>query len=260
MPRPRENPYYCDPWKGGEPYGPKELIRLERSCQIIRDHAARPAPGRPCRILDVGCGTGPLHQWLGDEQFQIVGLEISTKAAEIAARHYHQCKVTDLTEPWPIEQRSFDAVHAGAVMEHVMDWHAPLNHANTALRDGGLIVISVPNLRYWKEIRRLIMGRQPHWINKMEHVHAYTPGFLCDLVSLHGFEVTSLQADRVNLPLLKWAEPRLCRWCARIGSVLILAARLTRRARVEDATLKHLFPDHTTVALDSIDVTPPTTT
>lgn len=50
-------------------------------------------------------------------------------------------------------------------MEHVPAWHARLSQANTALRDGGLLVVAIPNLRYWKALRRLLRGRGrgPEW-------------------------------------------------------------------------------------------------
>jgi len=240
-------------WHGDKPYNEKETVRLSRVCELLGE--LLPAtPGRRTDVLDVGCGVGPLRPFLPAEEYRIVGLEISAQAAKIARGNYDACEVCDAEQPWPVEPESFDAVHAGAVMEHVLDWHAPLNHANGALRDGGLIVIAVPNLRYWKEIRRLIHGRQPHWLQCMKHVHAYTPAFLKELVSIHGFEPIAIEADRVNLPLLGRKSRWVCRRLAGWGSVLILAARLTRRVRVEDRDRAADLPNHKPVACRSIEV------
>lgn len=240
-------------WHGDKPYDAKETIRLRRACELLRE--LLPAtPGRRRDVLDVGCGIGPLRPFLPAEEFRIVGLEISAQAAELARQNYDACEVCDAEQPWPIEPASVDGVHAGAVMEHVLDWHAPLNHANRVLRDDGLIVIAVPNLRYWKEIRRLIRGRQPHWLRCMKHVHAYTPTFLKELVGIHGFAPVAVEADRVNLPLLprksRWVRRRFAGW----GSVLILAARLVRRVRVEDRDRAADFPNHKPVACRSIEI------
>ncbi len=246
-------------WKvshGDAPYDREESVRLERACEAFRRHAECPGSGRRYRILDVGCGIGPLRRWLPAERFEIVGLDRLADAVAIAREHYDECKVADLERDWPVEPASFDGVHAGAFLEHVADWHGPLNQANRALRQEGLIVASVPNLRYWKEIRRLIRGGQPHWLKDVQHLHAYTPRFLCELISLHGFKVVDLQADRVNLPLLKWCDRWLARRLAGIGSVLIVSARLQRRVRIEDEALKASFPNHRPVALRSIEVLP----
>lgn len=240
-------------WHGDEPYDEKETVRLRRACQLLGQHT-QAATGRRRDVLDVGCGIGPLRPFLPAEQYRIVGLEISAEAAELARRNYDACEVCDADNAWPVEPASFDGVHAGAVMEHVLDWHAPLNGANRALRNGGLIVITVPNLRYWKEVRRLIRGRQPHWLGCMKHVHGYTPELLKELVSIHGFEPIALEADRVNLPIpggnSRWACRRFAGW----GSVLILAARLVRRVRVEDRDRAAEFPNHKPVACRAIEI------
>jgi SAM-dependent methyltransferase len=256
MPKGTKQKLYEKAWHAEKPYDRKEIIRLVKACELIRRHCEDLWAGRRYDLLDVGCGVGPMREWLPAERFNITGLEISETAAAAARENYDACEVADVEATWPVEPAGFDGIHAGAILEHVADWHAPLNHANTALRDGGLLVVAVPNLRYWKEIRRLIRGRQPHWLTDVQHLHGYTPKFLTTLVSLHGFEVFSLEADRVNLPLL----PNRSRWVTRrfagIGSVLILAGRLTRRVRVEDDSRADEFPNHKPVALRSIEIMP----
>ncbi len=241
-------------WHAEAPYDEKETVRIRRACQLLADHAGSLGAARRYELLDVGCGVGPLRAWLPAEGYRIVGLEISEAAATCARRNYDACEICDVENCWPVPPGSFDGVHAGAVLEHVHDWHAPLNHANTALRDGGMIVVAVPNLRYWKEVRRLIRGRQPHWLSDMKHVHAYTPAFLRELVSIHGFEVASLEADRVNLPLLPARGRWVCRRFAGWGSAMILSARRVRAVRVEDRAYAAEFPNHKPVGCRAIEV------
>jgi len=244
----------AEAWHADRPYDPVEAIRLERACAAIRRHADAVSPSRAYRLVDVGCGVGVLRQWLSRDRFHITGLDISAAAVAVARQQYDACEVADIERDWPLPPASADGVHAGAVQEHVLDWHAPLNQANRVLGDAGLLLISTPNLRYWKEIRRLIGNRQPHWLKDMTHVHGYTPRFLRELVSLHGFEVVDLEADRVNLPLL----PRRCgsRWLAGFGATLILSARLVRRCRVEDDSRAPQFPRWRSVGLRAIEVLP----
>ncbi len=249
-----EDNIYVNAWHGEEPYDQAEAIRLERACEMFRKHAEGSRGERRYRLLDIGCGIGPLRRWLDAERFEIVGLELSDQAAAMARENYDDCSVGNVEQPWPVEAESFDGVHAGAIMEHVVNWHKPLNHANTALRSGGQLVVSTPNLRYWKEIRRLVRGTQPHWIKHMAHLHGYTPKFLRQLVSLHGFEVIDFQADRVNLPLLKWCDRKMSRWFACIGSVMIVTARRARRVRIEHEDLAHSFPSNKPVGMHAIEV------
>lgn len=228
---------YEKAWHGEVGYDPKESIRLRKACELIAAYG----PDGVAEVLDVGCGVGPLRQWLPADRFRITGVDISAEAIELARLQYDAGVVIDAENPWPFEPASFDAIHAGAVLEHVHDWHSPLNQANRVLKDRGVIVVAVPNLRYWKEVKRLFRGRQPHWIRDMLHVHGYTPNFLCDLLGAHGFEPVAIRADRVNLPLLPnndWVTRVFAKW----GSVLIVAAQKTRAVRVEDVSLAHHFP------------------
>lgn len=245
---------YADAWHKDRPYSADEAVRLERACRMIARHAESFCADRKYRLVDIGCGVGPLRQWLPAGRFEISGLDLSEEAAVQARLHYDDCKVADVEHTWPFVADTYDGVHAGAVLEHVLDWHTPLNQANRILRDGGLLVISVPNLRHWKEIKRLIRGKQPHWLCDMQHVHAYTPKFLSSMVSLHGFEVCDLQTDHLDVPFI----PRRSVWASRafatIGSVLILAARLKRRVRIEDGHYASQYPRHREVGLRSIEV------
>lgn len=234
-------------------YEDRELVRLSKACDAIREHA-RTVTGRRCEVLDIGCGVGPLRPFLPREGFRIVGIDLSPELTAVARQNYDDAIILDVDTSWPFEDASFDVVHAGAIMEHVPDWHAPLNEANRVLQDGGLLVISVPNLRYWKEVRRLLMGRQPHWLTDMQHVHGYTPGFLKGLVELHGFDVGNIEADRLNLPLPGGRSRWLCHSLAGWGSAMILSARLNRRTKVEDCSRASEFPQHKPVALRSIEV------
>jgi SAM-dependent methyltransferase len=240
-------------WHGQDPYTEEETLRLRRSCEMLREDAEQAAVGRRYDVLDVGCGIGPLRQWLPAARFRITGIDMNPHAVETAKQHYDSCLLLDGEQEWPLPAASLDAVHAGAILEHVINWHGPLNQANRTLRDGGLLVASVPNLCYWKSLKRMLRFKQPHWLTQMKHVHGYTLTFLRELIELHGFEITALEADRVNLPLLR-DRPWVLRKCAAIGSVFVLSARLVRRVRVEDRDLAYKFPAHTPVGLRSIEV------
>ena len=240
-------------WHAEDGYDEGERVRLCRACEFIQTHAPH-ATGddRQCAVLDIGCGVGPLREWLPTERFNITGLDISPEAAAEARKRYDKCLVTDIESMWPVEPHTFDAVHAGAVMEHVLDWHAPLNHASTALQMNGVLVVSVPSLRNWSEISRLVKGRQPRWIDNVKHLHGYTPKFLIELLRVHGFELICMEADKVRLPFLPAKKRWVCQRFAAWGSVVIVAARLVHRYRVEDEARANEFKLTEPVGLRSI--------
>ncbi len=209
---------------------------LEKLTELI----ARFAPAAR-RVLDVGCGAGVLSHFLDPDSHDLFGLELSQELAARALRRYRGVAVADLEEPWPLADGCVDVVAARAVLEHVFDYHALLNEANRTLTDGGLLLVEVPNLGYWRELRKLLVGKQPHWARDMQHVHVWTKRFLCQLLQAHGFTRLSVECDRLKLPLLagwrwRWLERVWARW----GNTLIVASRRDRRVRVVDFRLAGL--------------------
>ena len=106
-------------WHAEDGYDEGERVRLSRACEFIQTHAPHATcDDRQCAVLDIGCGVGPLREWLALDRFNITGLEISPEAAAEARNRYDACLVADIETAWPVEAETFDAVHAGAKHTH----------------------------------------------------------------------------------------------------------------------------------------------
>ena len=106
-------------WHAEDGYDEGERVRLSRACEFIQTHAPHATcDDRQCAVLDIGCGVGPLREWLGSDRFNITGMEISPEAAAEARNRYDACLVADIETAWPVEAETFDAVHAGAKHTH----------------------------------------------------------------------------------------------------------------------------------------------
>lgn len=208
------------PWHAKlEEYNPEEKIRLAKGAELLAQAlASRPDP---LEILDIGCGSGPLREYLPAPRFRITGLEMEPESAAAARRSYDRVLCQDLLQPWPLADASFDGVVAAAVLEHVVDYHAVIAQMARVTRPGGCLIVQVPNLGYWKEVRKLLLRRQPHWLKQPEHVHGWTLRYLQDILAQHGFRPVQTECDRLKLPLL---PPLRCleRIFASWGRVLIL--------------------------------------
>jgi len=62
------------PWNSEVP--PRTLVNLVESGRI-----------RPCKAVDLGCGTGNYSVWLASKGFDVTGVDSSPKAIEIAAEN-----------------------------------------------------------------------------------------------------------------------------------------------------------------------------
>jgi len=80
------------PWETGQP-----------SSEL--QHVIAEVPIRPCRALELGCGTGPSAVWLAQQGFDVTALDLSPLAIERArqradaARASVHCLVADVLKP-----------------------------------------------------------------------------------------------------------------------------------------------------------------
>ena len=110
------------------------------------------------KILDIGCGTGSLGNYFIRTQDAIVyGVEINRKVAEIAQENltkviYGNIELIDL----PDDFTEFDYIIFGDVVEHLVDPFSLLEKVRQRLKQNGRIIITVPNIRYWKTLKQLV--------------------------------------------------------------------------------------------------------
>jgi len=98
------------------------------------------------RILDAGCGSGPLFAALRDRGAIVTGFDRSTKMLELARRRLGadaDLQAADLGSPLPFPDGAFDDVIVSLVLHYLEDWTAPLSELRRVLRPGGRLIVSV---------------------------------------------------------------------------------------------------------------------
>ncbi|GAA4533574.1 class I SAM-dependent methyltransferase [Amycolatopsis samaneae] len=98
------------------------------------------------RILDAGCGSGPLSAALRERGAVMTGFDGSAKMVELARRRLGDdadLRVADLAEPLPYPDNAFDDVVASLVLHYLEDWTAPLAELHRVLKPGGRLIMSV---------------------------------------------------------------------------------------------------------------------
>ena len=98
------------------------------------------------RILDAGCGSGPLFASLRDRGAIMTGFDNSAGMLELARRRLGDdadLQVADLGRPLPFPDSAFDDVVASLVLHYLEDWSAPLAELRRVLKPGGRLIASV---------------------------------------------------------------------------------------------------------------------
>ena len=110
----------------------------------------------PCRVLDVGCGPGWLAAELRAAGHYVVGVDL-TEHAGVRSRTDRFVQA-DLDAGMPEVGGGYDVVLAADVIEHVREPERLLREILTCLRDGGVVLASVPNISHWYSRGRIALG------------------------------------------------------------------------------------------------------
>jgi len=129
-----------------------EAYSAENEASLLNAYYERPAmlalagdvAGR--RILDAGCGSGPLFAALRNRGAIVTGFDKSAAMVELARRRLGDgadLHVADLGGPLPFPDGTFDDVIASLVLHYLEDWGPALAELRRVLKPGGRVLVSV---------------------------------------------------------------------------------------------------------------------
>ncbi|MET7294965.1 class I SAM-dependent methyltransferase [Streptomyces griseoloalbus] len=158
-----------------------EAYAAENENNLVNAYYERPAilalagdvTGR--RILDAGCGSGPLSAALRDRGAVVTGVDASAGMLALARRRLGDdvaLHVADLSDPLPFDDGAFDDVVASLVLHYLEDWGPTLAELRRVLRPGGRLIASVdhPFVAY------TIQDPRPDYFATTSYAFAWTFG------------------------------------------------------------------------------------
>ncbi|MBV1849985.1 class I SAM-dependent methyltransferase [Catellatospora tritici] len=102
------------------------------------------------RVLDAGCGSGPLLEALRARGAVVTGFDSSPVMVDLARKRLGEdadLRVADLSLPLPFADGAFDDVVVSLVLHYLQDWTAPLAELRRVLKPGGRLLLSVNHPR-----------------------------------------------------------------------------------------------------------------
>jgi ubiquinone/menaquinone biosynthesis C-methylase UbiE len=112
------------------------------------------------RVLEAGCGDTPSPLGLDRREAYIVGVDISER--QLARNRWANEKVLADIETHELSAESFDIVTCWEVLEHLRAPERALERFVRSVKCGGIIVLTLPNLR---SAKGLLTKLTPHWIH-----------------------------------------------------------------------------------------------
>src|SRR5215469_4046261 len=137
------------------------------------------------RILDVGCGSGPLFEALRDRGAIVTGFDKSTGMLELARRRLGDgadLQVADLGSPLPFPDGAFDDVIACLVLHYLEDWTQPLAELRRVLKPGGRLIMAVDH-PFVTVISLLEAGQKVSYFGVSKRTEEWTVGDQTALMS-----------------------------------------------------------------------------
>jgi SAM-dependent methyltransferase len=200
---------YDPSWGYGERFFLDVEHRYTKMHRLLRERYGELA-GK--RIVDLGSSRGLfLARFPSSER---AGIEIDADERRRSAEHgivdavEHFINVFDghqMVARLPFEDASADVVLAGEIVEHIVDTESFLREIRRILQPGGALILSTPNILWWKHRVALLAGRYPDALDyrtrygtDFGHVRIFTPKLMRELLLETGFEGVQVVGKRLG--------------------------------------------------------------
>jgi SAM-dependent methyltransferase len=146
-------------------------------------------------VLEVGCAAGAFgHQLKQRGVPEVWGVEMVESAARQAQEVLDKVligDIADLIDQLPADY--FDAVIFNDVLEHMVDPFSVLERIKSRIRPGGMVVSSIPNIRYYYVFRELLLHKTWEYeetgILDRSHLRFFTIKSIRNMYERLGYEV-----------------------------------------------------------------------
>jgi len=156
--------------------------------------------GPSSSVLDVGCGAGEfLSELRGEFGCSVAGLDLSEAAAERASQVLGTKVFCGSLENAPWKTGSFDLVTSWWSLEHMPDPERALGRMHELLKDGGHLLVAVPNSR---SLMAYVFRDRWYHLDCPRHYHLWTPSSLRELLARQNFSHVSTTFDKSPWGLL----------------------------------------------------------
>jgi 2-polyprenyl-3-methyl-5-hydroxy-6-metoxy-1,4-benzoquinol methylase len=156
-------------------------------------------PAQVTRALDVGCGAGEFGKGLQSSRgAEVWGIELRPDVAAVAERSLFRAFAGDATQIMPtLPEGHFDLITFNDVLEHTVEPEKVLRAAAPLLTESGVVLVSLPNLRFWNDFKRLAWNGEFEYVDKgvldSTHLRFYTKKSIPSFFARAGFRILRME-------------------------------------------------------------------
>jgi SAM-dependent methyltransferase len=141
------------------------------------------------RALDIGCGNGAYLSYLKPHGWQVIGVDVSSRAAEVAKSVFDIDVFVGELNDVPFSSESFDFVHMSHVIEHMTEPIETLKRIAELLKPGRVVYIETPNV---DSDGFKAMGKYWFPLEAPRHIYLFSPDTLREALHRAGLRTTRI--------------------------------------------------------------------
>lgn len=146
---------------------------------------------RSCRVLEVGCQSGILCHDLMQRGHEPCGMDVVEELIADARIKYPQIRfeLGNCEKEFPFDDKYFDVVWAGDIIEHIHHTDTFVNEINRVLKIGGLFILTTPMHNKLKNLLICLCKFEKHFDPEFPHLRFYTLKSLRRVLQERGFRI-----------------------------------------------------------------------
>jgi SAM-dependent methyltransferase len=175
------------------------------------------------RVLDLGAARGQLSRRFEEiakktnKTFSYTGLELSKEQVKQAKKEEIRVLHANLNKKFPLKEK-FDFIIASEIIEHVYDTDLFLQEVHRVLEDGGVFIMTTPNIAALGARIKFLFGIRPAAIDiavqdTSGHIHGFTVADLKWLCERNNFRLSYYTGIDFWLPWMSVRTPVLGAFC-----------------------------------------------
>lgn len=151
------------------------------------------------KTLEFGCGSGEFSALVKDRfKAETWAVEINEKVAREAAKKLDKVINRDAIESLDeIPDHYFDCIILFDILEHLLDPSYLLDALKTKLTNDGVIIASIPNIRYYRMVIKLIIhgnwDYKDHGILDRTHLRFFTYKSIVKMFNLLNYKILRIE-------------------------------------------------------------------
>ena len=163
--------------------------------------------GKNKKVLEIGCHSGTLSKYLGNNGCSVTGVEIESNAANEAKMNCNTLIEGNIESDAIFNQikGSYEVILFADVLEHLIDPKRVLEKCRNLLIADGFILVSIPNIAHWSIRRNLLLGKfqyQEFGLLDKTHLHFYTLDTFRQFIEQIGYKIDHWE----SVPNYNWFD------------------------------------------------------